>query len=175
MLLVCVQLRVRMSRLCVQLGASDTLNGSPEGSPTLKTTANPPQPIVHATSQKMTERDTQTQAKMCVGHRSSLFRCPTTHLPKQGAAGGRGAPLSSLPCTRCKARKPPQRWRRRRRRRPPPPRWSRRLGGGAQSARGCRASSAVVITLTLESAPACRPRRPHQLLTCHRTYNIWAV
>ena len=173
--MVCVQLRVRMSRFCVQLGASDTLNGSPEGSPTLKTTANHPQPIVHATSHKCHKRDTQTGAKMCIDHRSTRFRSPTTHVPKQGAAGGRGARHPSLPCPRRKVGKAARRWRRRRRRRPAPPGWSRRLGGGAPPAAGCRASGAVVIILTVESAPACRPRRPHQLLTCHRTYNIWAV
>ena len=140
-----------------------------------KPTANQPQPIVHTTSQKCHKRETHTRAKMCIDHRSTLFRYPTNQVPKQGAASGQGARHSSPPCTRRKARKAAQRWRRRRRRRPAPPGWSRRLGGGAPPAAGCRASGAVVITLTVESAPACRPRRPHQLLTCHRTYNIWVV
>ena len=164
-----------MSRCWGQLRPSDTFNGSPEGSPTLKTIANHPQPIVHTTSHKCHKRDRHTRAKTCIDHQNTRFRCPTTQVPKQGAAGERGARHSSLPCTRRKADKAARRWRCGRRRRPAPPRWSCHLGGGATPGRGCRASGALVITLTVESAPACRPRRPHQLLTCHRTYNIWAV
>ena len=164
-----------MCRFCGHAGLSGTLDGPPEGSPTLKTTTNHPQPNAHATSHKMTQRNTHSRAKTCVDHRSTPFRCPATQVPKQRAASGRGARHSSFPCTRRKVGEAARRWRRERRRRPAPPGWSRRLGGGAPPAPGCRASGALVITLTVESAPACRPRRPHQLLTCHRTYNIWAV
>ena len=101
---------------------------------------------------------------------SGAFCVPSNQVPKQAAAGGQGPRQWQLPCNHHREGRSAQRWRPRPARRSAPKRRSCWKPGRGPSPRWCSSSKPMVTIFAVESAPACRSRRPHQ--PAHLPQNI---